>query len=84
METLRACADAHNGKRDYLGAIAGGVFDDSVKNLALKSGFYALEQSGDAMSVAAVPESWDPKRWRRKKRRAGRPRENGAHTPLRR
>ncbi|MDR0556765.1 MAG: hypothetical protein LBG43_02695 [Treponema sp.] len=63
MKTLRDYADAHNDKRYYLGAIAGGIVRDSVKDYALKNGFYALEQSGDTMSVAATPELWKPKRW---------------------
>jgi hypothetical protein len=49
--------------RAYLGAIAGGIVRDSVKDYALKNGFYVLEQSGDTMSIAAVPEAWKPKRW---------------------
>jgi hypothetical protein len=63
METLRAYADAHNDKRDYLGAIAGGIMNENVRNYAIKRGFFALEQSGDTMSIAATPESWEPKRW---------------------
>ncbi|MDR0556489.1 MAG: hypothetical protein LBG43_01260 [Treponema sp.] len=63
METPRSYADAHNDKRDCLGAMAGGIVGESVKNRALKNGFYALEQSGDTMSVAAAPGAWRPKKW---------------------
>ncbi|MDR1218374.1 MAG: hypothetical protein LBK73_02065 [Treponema sp.] len=63
MEVLRAYADSHNDKRSYLGAIAGGIVGDDVKNYALKSGFYVLEQSGDTMNIAIAPESWKPKTW---------------------
>jgi hypothetical protein len=63
MEALRAYADIHNDGRDYIGAIAGGIMDESVKNYALKQGFYVLEQSGDTMNIAAVPEAWKPKKW---------------------
>ncbi|MDR0706557.1 MAG: hypothetical protein LBF60_01590, partial [Treponema sp.] len=63
MEVLRRYADFHNDKRDYLGAIAGGIMSESVRNYALKRGFYVLEQSGDTMNIAATPESWKPKRW---------------------
>jgi hypothetical protein len=63
MQTLRAYADAHTDTRYYLGAIAGGIVRDSVKDYALKNGFYVLEQSGDTMSIAATPEAWKPKRW---------------------
>jgi hypothetical protein len=63
METLRVYAGSHNDKRKYIGAIAGGIVDESVKNYALKSGFYVLEQSGDTVNIAAVPDSWEPKTW---------------------
>jgi hypothetical protein len=36
---------------------------ESVKNYALRRGFYVLEQSGDTMNIAAVPEAWAPKKW---------------------
>jgi uncharacterized coiled-coil DUF342 family protein len=63
MEAIRRRADAHNDKRDYLGAIAGGIMSESVKSYALKRGFYALEQSGDTMNIAATPEAWKPRKW---------------------
>jgi hypothetical protein len=63
METLRVYADSHNDKRKYIGAVAGGIVDDSVKRYALKSGFYVIEQSGDTVSIAAVHDSWKPKTW---------------------
>ncbi|MDR2793571.1 MAG: hypothetical protein LBB61_07890, partial [Treponema sp.] len=63
MEALRAYADVHDDGRDYIGAIAGGIMSESVKNYALRRGFYVLEQSGDTMNIAAVPEAWAPKKW---------------------
>jgi hypothetical protein len=63
METLRVYADAHHDKREYLGAIAGGIIGDDVKNYALKKGLYVLEQSGDTVHISATPESWKPQRW---------------------
>jgi hypothetical protein len=36
METLRAYADSRNDQRGYLGAIAGGIVSDAVRNYALK------------------------------------------------
>jgi hypothetical protein len=63
MEALRAYADFHNDKRDYLGAIAGGMMSESVKSYAMKKGFYVLEQSGDTMNVAAAPDAWKPRKW---------------------
>jgi hypothetical protein len=63
MGNIRRYADALNDKRDYIGAVAGGIMSESVKNYALKQGFYVLEQSGDTVNIAAVPEAWEPKKW---------------------
>ncbi|MHB9293179.1 hypothetical protein Holit_02300 [Hollandina sp. SP2] len=63
METLRAYADSRNDQRGCLGAIAGGIVSDAVRNYALKQGFYVLEQSGNTVNITATPESWKPKRW---------------------
>jgi hypothetical protein len=51
MKKLRRYADLHRDRRGYLGAMAGMVFDDSVKNYALKNGFYVLEPSGETFTV---------------------------------
>jgi hypothetical protein len=51
MEKLRVYADERNDKRKYLGAIAGAVFDESVKTYALRNGFYVLEPSGETFII---------------------------------
>jgi hypothetical protein len=51
MEKLRVYADERNDKRKYLGAIAGAVFDESVKTYALRNGFYVLEPSGETFNI---------------------------------
>ncbi|GHU26081.1 hypothetical protein FACS1894164_16710 [Spirochaetia bacterium] len=63
METLRGYADEHHDKQIYLGAVAGAVFSDSVKNFSLKTGFFVIEQSGDTMQILTAPEPWQPKAW---------------------
>jgi hypothetical protein len=62
MEKLRRYADAHQDRRKLLGAVAGAVFSREVKNLALKKGFFVIEQSGDTM-VIDVPEGFTPRYW---------------------
>jgi hypothetical protein len=42
-----------------LGAIAGAVFDDNVKDAARDAGFFVIEQSGDTMKID-IPEGWKP------------------------
>jgi hypothetical protein len=56
MKTLRGYADAHNDTRAYLGAIAGAIVGNNIKNYALKNGFYVLEQTGDTVKVVEPPE----------------------------
>jgi hypothetical protein len=46
MKKLRAYADLRRDTRKYLGAIAGVVVDESVKNYALKNGFTYLSLPG--------------------------------------
>jgi hypothetical protein len=61
MEKLRVYADAHNDRRKYLGAIAGTIVKQNVKDFALKNGFFVLEPSGSTFSIIAPHDS--PKEW---------------------
>jgi hypothetical protein len=63
MEILRRYADEHQDKRKYLGAVAGAIMSDQVRDYALKTGFYVLEQSGDTVKLASSPEFWKPRTW---------------------
>jgi hypothetical protein len=62
MEKLRFYADTHGDKRKLLGAVAGGIASHEVKAVAVKSGFFVLEQSGDTVRIS-VPEGFKPKEW---------------------
>ncbi|MHB9292034.1 hypothetical protein Holit_01122 [Hollandina sp. SP2] len=62
MKKLRAYADRHNDKRKYLGAIAGMVVSDSVKEYAFKQGFPVLVPSGESMELEC-PSGFVPKEW---------------------
>jgi hypothetical protein len=64
MKKLRCYADLHHDRRGYLGAVAGVVFDDSVKNYALKNGFYVLEPSGETFTITDPKDKgYTPKEW---------------------
>ncbi|MDR0684698.1 MAG: hypothetical protein LBF83_06190 [Spirochaetaceae bacterium] len=64
MKKLRLYADAHDDKRKYLGAVAGVVFDDSVKNYALRNGFYVLEPSGETFIITCPKDKgYTSKEW---------------------
>jgi hypothetical protein len=64
MKKMRAHADVRNDKRVYLGAVAGVVFGDSVKNYALRNGFYVLEPSGETFTITEPEaEGYSPGEW---------------------
>jgi hypothetical protein len=64
MKKMRVHADLRDDKRVYLGAIAGVVFDNSVKNYALKNGFYVLEPSGETFTITEPrAEGYSPREW---------------------
>jgi hypothetical protein len=63
MELLRKYADLHNDFRKYRGAIAGAVFADSVRNYALKHGFYAIVPSGDTFDIIEPAGKYHVKEW---------------------
>jgi hypothetical protein len=62
LEILRKFKDENHDKRRIRGAIAGVVFQDSVKKAVLKAGFYVIEQAGDTVKIN-VPEGFKPKEW---------------------
>ena len=62
MEILRSRADARNDKRRFQGAIAGAIMHEAVKNYAHKTGFYIIEQTGDAVRIA-IPKGFKPREW---------------------
>jgi hypothetical protein len=63
MEKLRKYADLHNDSRKYLGAIAGVVTSDSVKNNALKKGFFVVVPSGDTFDIIKPEGKYHVKEW---------------------
>jgi hypothetical protein len=63
MEALRRYADSRQDPRKYLGAIAGVVTSESVKNYALKEGLFVIIPSGDTFNIIK-PEGKDlPREW---------------------
>ncbi|MDR0656454.1 MAG: hypothetical protein LBG22_09090 [Treponema sp.] len=62
MEKLRGYADEHRDTRKLLGAVAGAIASQEVKDFAVKSGFFVLEQSGDTIRIS-VPEDFKPRKW---------------------
>jgi hypothetical protein len=61
LEKMRKYADLRGDKRIFLGAVAGIVLIDEVKDYALNKGFYFIEYAGDNFFITA-PEN-KPKEW---------------------
>jgi hypothetical protein len=51
MEKIRKYADAHNDKRQFMGAVAATIADGSSREYALKNGLFVIEPSGDDVKV---------------------------------
>jgi predicted proteasome-type protease len=63
MEKLRKYADLHRDSRKYLGAIAGVVTSESVKNNALKNGFFVVVPSGDTFNIIRPEGKYHIREW---------------------
>lgn len=63
MEKVRLHGDLHGDKRTFLGAIASMVFNDNVKQFALKNGFYVIEPSGETFIITAPEGEYSPREW---------------------
>ena len=58
---MRRYADLHGDKRTFLGAVAGVVIADNVKEYALKQGFFVVEPSGETFNI--IQPDNKPKEW---------------------
>jgi len=61
LEKMRKYADLHGDKRAFLGAVAGVVVTEEVRNYALNQGFYLIEPTGDNFII--TPPNGEPKEW---------------------
>ena len=61
LEKMRKYADFHGDKRTFLGAVAGAVITDNVKEYILKQGFFVIEPSGETFNI--IPPNNKPKEW---------------------
>jgi CBS domain-containing protein len=63
MEKVRQHGDLRGDKRAFLGAIAGMIVKDNVKQFALKTGFYVIEPSGETFTITAPEGEYSPREW---------------------
>jgi hypothetical protein len=62
IEFLRRHKNRHRDSRKLLGAVASAIITDSVRNYALKAGFYVIEQTGDTVKIDNPP-GFVPREW---------------------
>jgi hypothetical protein len=53
MKKIKAHADLHGDTREFLGAVAGMIFNTNEKAFAMKNGFYVIEPSGETFIITA-------------------------------
>jgi hypothetical protein len=61
MEKIRKYADEHGDKRQFMGAMAATITDESTKNYALRKGLFVIEPSGEDVKVTK-PDT-EPRVW---------------------
>ena len=61
LEKMRKYADLHGDKRIFLGAVAGIVVTDEIRDYALSKGFYFIEYAGETFYI--TPPDGNPKEW---------------------
>ncbi|GHS98896.1 hypothetical protein AGMMS50276_21520 [Synergistales bacterium] len=61
MKKIRAYSDERGDTRKLIGAIAGAIFDDRVKERAQAAGFFVITASGENVDIEPSPEGWKPK-----------------------
>jgi Holliday junction resolvase-like predicted endonuclease len=61
IEKMREYADLHGDNRTFLGAVAGVVMTDNVKEYVFKQGFFLIEPSGETFNI--IPPDGQPKEW---------------------
>ncbi|MDR2376822.1 MAG: DUF3782 domain-containing protein [Treponema sp.] len=62
IEVLRQHKDKRRDNRRIQGAIAGAIMSRSVRNYALRAGFYVIEQTGDTVRID-TPPGFTPREW---------------------
>jgi len=61
LEKMRKHADLYGDKRTFLGAVAGVVVEDDVREYALNQGLYLIEPAGEDLTI--TPPNGKPKEW---------------------
>jgi hypothetical protein len=62
MEVIRRYKDRHGDTRKLRGALAGAILTKAVRDMAIQSGFYVIEQTGDTVRIGNPPD-FMPREW---------------------
>jgi hypothetical protein len=60
---IRLHMDRRGDKRRLVGAVAGAIVPDNVRQYAQKKGLYVVVQSGDSIEVASMPKGFEVREW---------------------
>jgi hypothetical protein len=63
MQKVRRHADLVGDRRKFLGAVAGMVVNDDMRNCILRHGFYVIVPSGDTFDITAPEGDYHPREW---------------------
>ncbi|MDR1785879.1 MAG: YraN family protein, partial [Spirochaetaceae bacterium] len=63
ISRIREYMDERGDKRKIIGAAAGGVVPDDVREYAQQQGFYVLVQSGESICLAETAPGFEVKQW---------------------
>jgi hypothetical protein len=63
IQTIRRYLDKRNDKRRLVGAVAGSIVPESVREYAQQKGLYVLVPSGDSVAVAEAPQDFKAAEW---------------------
>jgi hypothetical protein len=62
MKILRSYLDERSDGRKLLGAIAGAIVTQELRDAIIEQGFYVIEQSGDTVKIGP-PAGFEPRIW---------------------
>jgi len=63
IEKMRKYADLWGDKRKFMGAIAGVVMDDDIKEYAFQTGLYVVVPSGETFNIFTPEGKYAPREW---------------------
>ena len=63
LKKIRQYMDKRDDKRKLIGAVAGGIISENVIKYAQKKELFVIEQTGDSVAIAAMPQGFKAREW---------------------